>query len=77
MRKFYTMDETGMQNTHITNRLKQFSKEVLFNSCTKADMPIQYGIVNMFNAVTYFDESIKVNDKLSVSSKDNKEAVTV
>jgi hypothetical protein len=22
------MDETGMQNTHITNRLKQFSKEV-------------------------------------------------
>ena len=28
MRKFYTMDETGMQNTHMTNRLKQFSKEV-------------------------------------------------
>ena len=22
------MEETGMQNTHITNRLKQFSKEV-------------------------------------------------
>ena len=28
MRKFYTMDETGMRNTHMTNRLKQFSKEV-------------------------------------------------
>jgi hypothetical protein len=52
-------------------------KKVLFNSCTKADMPIQHGIINMYEAVTYFDESIKVNDKLSVSSKDNKEAVTV
>ena len=26
--KFYTMDETGMRNTHMTNRLKQFSKEI-------------------------------------------------
>ncbi len=41
-------------------------KQVLFNSCTKADMPIQHGIINMYNAVTYFDESVKEIKKETV-----------
>lgn len=30
-------------------------KDVLYRSCNKADIPVQHGIVNMFNAVTYLD----------------------
>ena len=41
-------------------------KQVLFNSCIKADMPIQHGIVNMYNAVTYLDESVKEIEKETV-----------
>lgn len=47
------------QYPHLSN---EQIKQVLFNSCIKADMPIQYGIVNMYNAVTYFDESIKKSE---------------
>lgn len=52
-------------------------KQVLFNSCTKADMPIQHGIVNMYNAVTYFEENIKQTEKLPVSSTKSKDLVEV
>lgn len=48
-------------------------KQVLFDSCIKTDIPIQYGIVNMYNAVTYFDDNIKPIDKLPVSAHENKE----
>lgn len=41
-------------------------KQVLFNSCIKADIPIQHGIVNMYNAVTFFDESAKEIEKETV-----------
>lgn len=30
-------------------------KQVLYNSCETADIPVKYGIVNMFNAVSYLD----------------------
>jgi len=52
-------------------------KQVLFDSCIKTDIPIQYGIVNMYNAVTYFDDNIKPIDKLPVSAHENKEKETV
>ena len=52
-------------------------KQVLFDSCIKTDIPIQYGIVNMYNAVTYFDDNIKPIDKLPVSAHKNKEKETV
>ena len=52
-------------------------KQVLFNSCIKTDIPIQYGIVNMYNAVTYFNDNIKSIDKLPVSAHENKEKETV
>ena len=38
-------------------------KQALFNSCTKADMPVKHGIVNMYNAVTYFDENVMPIEK--------------
>ncbi len=41
-------------------------KQILFNSCIKAEMPIQHGIVNMYNAVTYLDENIKAPEKETV-----------
>ena len=52
-------------------------KQVLFNSCTKADMPIQHGIINMYNAVTYFDSNVKSINNSPVSSSENKEMVEV
>ena len=54
------------QYPHLSN---EQIKQVLFNSCIKADMPIQHGIVNMYNAVTYFDENVK--------QKENKEMVEI
>lgn len=38
-------------------------KRALFNSCTKADMPIKHGIVNMYNAVRYFDKNKNALDE--------------
>ncbi len=67
----------AMIKTQYPNLNNEQIKQVLFNSCVKADLPIQYGIVNMYNAVTYFDDNIKPVDKLPVSVHENKEKETV
>jgi hypothetical protein len=42
-----------MIKTQYPDLNNQQIKEVLYNSCNKANIPVQHGIVNMFNAVAY------------------------
>lgn len=45
----------AMLKTQHPNLNKEQIKQVLYSSCDKADIPVKHGIVNMLNAVTYFD----------------------
>ena len=44
-----------MIKTQHPNLNNEQIKQVLYNSCDTADVPVKYGIVNMFNAVSYLD----------------------
>ena len=45
----------AMIKTQHPNLNNEQIKQVLHNSCETADIPVKYGIVNMFNAVSYLD----------------------
>lgn len=45
----------AMIKTQHPNLNNKQIKQVLYNSCDTADVPVKYGIVNMFNAVSYLD----------------------
>ncbi len=42
-----------MIKTQHPNLNNEQIKQVLYNSCETTDIPVKYGIVNMFNAVSY------------------------
>lgn len=67
----------AMIKTQYPNLNNEQIKHILFDSCVKADMPIQHGFINMYNAVTYFDDNIKAMDELPISSTKKKETVEV
>lgn len=45
----------AMIKTQHPNLNNEQIKQVLYNSCEKADIPVKHGIANMFNAVSYLD----------------------
>ncbi len=45
----------AMIKTQYPNLNNEQIKQILYNSCETADIPVKYGIVNMFNAVSYLD----------------------
>lgn len=45
----------AMIKTQHPNLNNEQIKQVLYNSCETADIPVKYGIVNMFNAVSYLN----------------------
>lgn len=45
----------AMIKTQHPNLNNEQIKQVLYNSCETADIPVRYGIVNMFNAVSYLN----------------------
>lgn len=47
----------AMIKTQHPNLNNEQIKQVLYSSCEIADIPVKYGIVNMFNAVSYLDNT--------------------
>lgn len=45
----------AMIKTQHPNLNNEQIKQILYNSCETADIPVKHGIVNMFNAVSYLD----------------------
>lgn len=45
----------AMIKTQHPNLNNEQIKQVIYNSCEMPDIPVKYGIVNMFNAVSYLD----------------------
>ncbi len=66
----------AMIKTQHPNLNNEQIKQVLYNSCEKADIPVEYGIVNMFNAVSFLDNVPQPEPTVDFTSK-NTEAVLV